>query len=212
VRVLGRPSTLREEWRLLDDDKQSLRRETPRESVTGCRLVRSRHDDREVLMHADVCEHTSPMIEQSTGGSEPGPQNGRSYGRRSNEDGPARLSIVARGGDRFTQRPDTLTRTAPSPMIAACGSGADHTSLRRMVGSMLTRVKSKWRAPDAAATSPVRRPARQGSHVSPAKWLWMSAGWADGPINGSCASVSADGIDNAGIAEEAHHEMCAPRL
>src|SRR5258706_5452271 len=50
--------------------KQSLRRETPRECVTGCRLGRSHHDDREVLMHADVCEHTSPMIEQSTGGSE----------------------------------------------------------------------------------------------------------------------------------------------
>src|SRR6266850_1429187 len=57
------------------------------------------------------------------------PKTVSSSDRRSNEDGPARLSIVARSDHRFTQRPDTLTRTVPSPMTAACGSGADHTFL-----------------------------------------------------------------------------------
>jgi hypothetical protein len=45
--------------------------------------------------------------------------------REFNEDGPAPLSIVARSGDRFTQRPDTLENMQCGESPPACQLGRD---------------------------------------------------------------------------------------
>jgi hypothetical protein len=90
--------------------------------------------------HQHLRATVSLMIERPPAGPKPGPQDGRRPDRHTNEDGPARLFIMARSDRRFTDRSNAFNADDPSSRTWLADQGptvhvADHRGVTPTVCS-----------------------------------------------------------------------------